>query len=440
MKNMLKVMTVALLLVGLLMFGAACGNTQEAAEEPEKIEDQAGEQTTEKAQEPKELVIGFTGPLSGPAAQYGQDVLNGLDFAVNDINSKGGFTVDGQPYIFKLEAMDDQADPTQTINNVRRMRDQFDVPTIFNPVFHSIAPMTEINMEEGNEFLIMAYSSTPEILHLDNELTVRIPPSFLTYVKAFVNDAWEEGWRKGAMLVTLGGYGDEWRAAFQEQWEHKGGEIVADQPANYYAETDYSTQLSAVIAKNPDFILIGGPSEPTALVIEQARELGYEGPLMLVDQAKIDNIEEVLGGTELMHNVMGVPATGDVGTKTAQAFKSRYEKTYNTINTWEAVWNYNSIYVLARAMEEAGSVDDPMAIREAFPKAFPLSGEEFPQEMYGIGDRGEIFGYGGVQKINDSGEYTTPTDYVWWTDSQEDFEKILEFTQADNVELIDIEE
>jgi len=37
-----------------------------------------------------EIGIGFTGPLSGPAAEYGQDCYNGVDMAVKEINAAGG--------------------------------------------------------------------------------------------------------------------------------------------------------------------------------------------------------------------------------------------------------------------------------------------------------------------------------------------------------------
>ncbi len=38
----------------------------------------------------EEIVLGYTGPLSGPAAEYGQDILSGVDMAVKDINAAGG--------------------------------------------------------------------------------------------------------------------------------------------------------------------------------------------------------------------------------------------------------------------------------------------------------------------------------------------------------------
>jgi branched-chain amino acid transport system substrate-binding protein len=39
--------------------------------------------------EAKDIVIGYTGPLSGPAAEYGQECANGLDMAVKQVNATG---------------------------------------------------------------------------------------------------------------------------------------------------------------------------------------------------------------------------------------------------------------------------------------------------------------------------------------------------------------
>ncbi len=60
-----------------------------------------------------EILIGYTGPLSGPAAEYGRDCANGVEMAVQDINAAGGVKINGKSYLFKLEKMDDRVDPTQ---------------------------------------------------------------------------------------------------------------------------------------------------------------------------------------------------------------------------------------------------------------------------------------------------------------------------------------
>ena len=375
------------------------------------------------AQAAKEVVVGYTGPISGVAAEYGQDCANGVEMAVNEINAAGGITVKGQKYQFKLVKLDDMVDPTKAVNNCRRLRDQYKAPAIFNPVFNTIAPMAKINQEKGNEFLIMAYTSTPKAIEIGNKLLAAIPPPFTVYVKSFADIAWARGWRKAAMVVTLGAYGDEWRHAFKEYWEKKGGQILADKPANYYTETDFSAPLTAALATKPEVLLIGGPSASTALVIEQARGLGYKGGFILIDQAKMDYIENILKSTKLMGNTIGVAAVALSPTVTAPAFDKKYVSIYKRMQTWEVSLNYTAMYGLSRAMVAAGTVEDPIAIRAAFPKAFPLLGDKFPVEYWGITPGGRMEIAGSVQTIDQAGKYGPVKMQVYWFKTEKEFKQ-----------------
>jgi branched-chain amino acid transport system substrate-binding protein len=373
----------------------------------------------------KEVVIGYTGPISGIAAEYGQDCAAGIEMAVADLNQAGGITVKGQKYQFKLVKLDEVLDPTASVNNCRRLRDQYKAPAIFNPLFNSLAAMAKINQEKGNEFLIMAYTSTPKVIEIGNKLLVASPPPFTVYVKSFSDIAWDKGWRKAAMVATLGAYGDEWRQAFKEYWLKKGGEITADKPANYYTETDFSAPLTAALATKPDVMLIGGPSASTALVIEQARGLGYKGGFVLIDQAKMDYIANILKGTKLMYNTIGVAPVEQSPTEAAPALEKRYRAQYKRMSTWEVWLNYNAMHALSRAMTAAQTVDDVYAIRAAFPKAFPLLGNKYPSEFLGITPAGRMYCLGSVQVIDQAAKYGQVQLVAWQYKTEEEFKKAI---------------
>ena len=373
----------------------------------------------------KEVVVGYTGPLSGVAAEYGQDVGHGIEMAISDINAAGGITVKGQKYNIKLAKLDEVLDPTASVNNCRRLRDQYKVPAIFNPLFNSIAAMAKINQEKGNEFIIMAYTSTPKAIEIGNKLLVAAPPPFTVYVKTFSDIAWEKGYRKAAMVATVGAYGEEWRAAFKEYWLKKGGEITVDKPANYYGETDFSAPLTAALATKPDVMLIGGPSATTALVIEQARGLGYKGGFILIDQAKMDYIANILKSTKLMYNTVGTAPVVQSPTPAAPAFEKRYRETYKRMSTWEVWLNYNAMSALAKAMAAAGTVEDAVAIRAAFPKAFPLLGDKYASEWFGITPGGRMYCPGSIQTIDKDGNYGKVKLALWPYKTEAEFKQAI---------------
>jgi branched-chain amino acid transport system substrate-binding protein len=256
-------------------------------------------------------------------------------------------------------------------------------------------------------------------------LTCAFSPPFTGYLKAFAEAAWDRGWRNAAMVVTLGAYGDEWRQEFRKDWEARGGKILADKPANYYTETDFSSQLSAALAAHPDFLLIGGPSEPTGLVIEQARNLGFDGGFILVDQAKMDYIADVVfkGDLSLMNHTFGVARVLDAPSLVIEDFDKRYHQKFGIPNTYEALLNYSALRAVCSAMEAAGTVNNPTAIKAAFPKVLPQSTSEAPTPFLGI--KGKRFYVAGSVGFVENGQFAKTHHYVWWAQNRSEFKQAV---------------
>ena len=58
---------------------------------------------------PDTIKIGVAQPLSGPIGSLGQDLLNGVNLAVAELN-KAGYTVDGKRVTLEVVAVDDKSD------------------------------------------------------------------------------------------------------------------------------------------------------------------------------------------------------------------------------------------------------------------------------------------------------------------------------------------
>lgn len=375
-----------------------------------------------------EIVIGFSGPLSGPAAEYGQDTANGIDMAIREINEKGGIVVNGQKHTFKLEKLDDRIDPTLAVNNVRRLKSNGAV-AIFNGVFNTISPLMKINEEKNNEFIIMAYTSTPKAMQMGNKLIVCVSVDFSAYIDFLVNWSMKKGLKRCAMMVTLGAYGDEWRQAFKTQWEKRGGTITIDKPANYYTETDFSAPLTAAIATKPEIMLIGGPSATTALVIEQARALGYKGPFMMIDQAKQDIIALHHNGTQLMGNLIGTGTVTGVPYPVGPAFSKKFKAAYKKEVNWECALNYTGMHALSKAIVAAGTTTDIYKIRAAFKKIFPLLGDKYPNEVFGINDAGSMLILSAVNTVTNG--ISDPGEFIcYWAKTKKEYDTVVKTSFA----------
>lgn len=309
--------------------------------------------------------IGYTGPLSGGAALYGKNVVNGIEMAIKEINA-AGLEVAGKKVKLELVALDDKYSPAESAINARRLVQQYQTSAVFVPHSGGIYAMQAFNEQE--KFLVMAYSSTPKITETGNKLTIRIPPVFNAYIEPFTRYEMKKFGKKVGMLPGDHEYAKNWSALFAPAWEKAGGTVVSNNPMSYNRSADFYSGVSRVLAEKPDVLFIGGPSEPTALVAKQARELGFKGGFLIMDQAKLDEMAKVTGGLSVLDGSIGVlPVAYDerIG---AKAFTTAYRKAFGADRdpTSESSYNYAMTHALVAAMKLAGSTTDAAAIRAKF--------------------------------------------------------------------------
>ena len=216
--------------------------------------------------------IGYSGPLSGGAAQYGKNALDGMLLAADELNA-ANLDVGGKKVKFEIVPLDDKYNPSETAINAQRLVQQYKTPAVLVPHSGGIFALQTTN--ERNNFIVLAYSSVPQITDRGNKLTLRIPPEFTTYIEPFSNYLMQRYGKKVAMIGADHDYGKAWAAAFKPGWEKLGGTVVAENPMSYNRATDFYSGVSKALAAKPDVLFVGGASEPTALVVKQARELGF---------------------------------------------------------------------------------------------------------------------------------------------------------------------
>ncbi|PZX34124.1 high-affinity branched-chain amino acid transport protein, ligand-binding receptor [Cupriavidus phytorum] len=331
--------------------------------------------------------IGYTGPLSGGAALYGKNVLSGVQMAVDEINASG-LEVKGKKVKLEVVALDDKYSPAEAAINGRRLVQQHKTPAVFVPHSGGIFALQAFNEQE--KFLVMAYSSVPRITDAGNKLTIRIPPAYTGYIEPFIKAQMKRYGKNVALAPADHDYAKAWVQAFLPAWEAAGGKVVANNPMSYTKATDFYSGVSRAISEKPDVMFVGGPSEPTALVVKQARELGFKGGFIVMDQAKMDEMARVTNGLGMLEGSIGVLPLVNDSRPATQAFNARYKKLHDGRDaTTEMSLNYTMVYALAGAMKLAGTTSDATAIRAKMPDAVKgLAKEVNPNEVDGIDAKG----------------------------------------------------
>ncbi|ODV44454.1 ethanolamine utilization protein EutJ [Cupriavidus sp. UYMMa02A] len=331
--------------------------------------------------------IGYTGPLSGGAALYGKNVLSGVQMAVDEINATG-LEVKGKKIKLEVVALDDKYSPAEAAINARRLVQQHKTPAVFVPHSGGIFALQAFNEQE--KFLVMAYSSVPRITDAGNKLTIRIPPAYTGYIEPFVKAQMKRYGKNVALAPADHDYAKAWVQAFVPAWEGAGGKVVGNNPMSYTKATDFYSGVSRAMTDKPDVMFVGGPSEPTALVVKQARELGFKGGFIIMDQAKMDEMAKVTNGLAMLEGSIGVLPLVNDGRPAAQNFNTRYKKLHDGRDaTTEMSLNYTMVYALAGAMKLAGTTSDAAAIRAKMPDAVKaLPKDANPNEVEGIDAKG----------------------------------------------------
>ena len=335
------------------------------------------------------IKLGFTGPLSGGSAKYGKNSEAGLVMAMEEINGKGGITVAGKKMKVELISLDDRYKPDLAVQNARRMVSLDKVPAVYCP--HSGGILAMMNFNEKEDFIVMGYSTHPKIVEMGNKLVIRIPADIRAYAGAFIDRARDRGVKKVAAVPGVHEYAKIWLDIFKEEWAKRGGTLTDVSPADYSKETDYYTHLTKVIAGKPDAILLVGPSEPAALIVKQARELGFQGRFILADQAKMEEMVKIVP-PEKLEGTIGLTPLYDRPIKDAAVFTKAYQKRFGEQEpcTTETAQHYESVGLLVYAMEIAGTTTDVRKIRAAMPQVFPLEkrGMLAPSGLFALRENG----------------------------------------------------
>ncbi len=355
------------------------------------------------------IVVGYTGPLSGGGAAYGENVKLGLELAVDKLNDMG-VEIDGKKATVELKSLDDKYVPSTAATNSQRLADQDKAAVVFSPNSGAIKAMQQVN-DGRSKFLIGAYTSDPAIMRTGNKLTVMFPPNFESYADPFTKKLMEGGAKKLALLGTQSEYGQQWTKRVTESWKQAGGTVGGDNSIDYATVSDFASPVSKALAEKPDSIFVGGPSQPTALIMEEARKQGFKGSFYVMDQAKLDEMEKITDPKNVTNSVGVLPVSqyDDPGTKDfLEAFKKKTDG--KKVATSETSLNFQGMAAVVKAMEVAGTSSDPEKIREAMPEAVTKVDKSFNVQAF-------------PTKVTDGGHLINPDLQAGYLDKDGKYQK-----------------
>lgn len=334
--------------------------------------------------------IGVVTPLSGGAADYGIAFQNGIKMAVEEINNAGGATVGGKKYVVEPVFCDDEFKPDKAVNCGKELSAQHKVRAIMTPSSLAAFPIMGFNQQEG--FILMATSQTPKFTAMGNKLAVRFINNtdrtmgpWVELVNKYFQKSGSQI-KKAAIMEVNTELGKSWAENFVKAWTKEGGKVSGK--ASYDANaTDFYPQLSTLLPNEPDAIVLTTVCQPSAIVIKQARELGFKGPFINSAACSGEELLKMLPSEQSDGTLLEVGSWG-FSEKTIDAFKQAYQDKFKIMPQLISGVGYEGTRWLIKSVEGAGVTDDATKIRAAMPAA--LSGLKNMFSMANLDEKGDV--------------------------------------------------
>ena len=305
------------------------------------------------------IKIGVSGPFTGGSSSMGVSMRDGVKLAIDEINKAGG--VLGRPIegVFR----DDEARNELGVQIAQELINKE----------HVVADVGFINT--GVALASQRFYQEAEIPVIDNVATGTVISSQFAKEKAnyvfrtaasdaiqapmIVNEAvTRRGFKKPAILADSTNYGQLGRADLETALTAKGVKPVAEEKFNI-GDTDMTSQLLRAKEAGADVILTYGIGPELAQIANGMAKLGWKVPIVgswtLSMSSFIDTAGKNGDGAVMPQTFIQV-----ANTPKRAAFIKAYQEAYKIDrmpSPVSAAQGYDSIYILAAAIKQAGSTD-----------------------------------------------------------------------------------
>ena len=298
------------------------------------------------------IKIGEYASLTGSEATFGQSSHQGTALAVDDLNAAGG--VLGKK--IQLITEDDQSQAGQPATVVRKLISSDGVMAVLGEVASSRSLEAAPICQENKIPMISPASTNPRVTEAGDYIfrVCFIDPFQGTVMANFARKTLKL--KSAAVLKeTSSDYSVGLAKYFVAGFTADGGNIVGEE--NYsHGDKDFSAQLTALKADNPDGIFVPGYYTEVGLIALQARQLGITVPLFGGDGWESSSLVPI-GGRALEGCYFSTHYSPQDTSSAVQNFVKEYRAQYGDTPDAMAALGYDSAMILADAFKRAGSTD-----------------------------------------------------------------------------------
>lgn len=288
--------------------------------------------------------------FSGGGATVGTNWKNGIDLAIEEINSKGG--VLGR----KLEVThaDSQSNPGIARAQVQKALDA-EPYVLLGPGYSGSVKVTAPLAAEAGITQIMG-GEAAELTQAGNKFLFRTSfgqQSSMPKVAKYINDELKA--KSVAIVWVNNDFGKGGRDVITKEFAKYNIKVAADLSTEA-GQADFAADVSKIKSAAPDAVFVYVNEEESARILKEIKRQGITAPLMgettLVGQKVIELAGDAANGAR-----GHVGLTTDAPVELVKAFREKFVKKYNYVPDHNGLKGWLAIYMIKAATEKMGKVD-----------------------------------------------------------------------------------
>ncbi|RAW17604.1 ABC transporter substrate-binding protein [Phytoactinopolyspora halophila] len=378
---------VAVLAAGCVEDGAADD------EEATAVEGLAGEGSGEECTIEEPVPVGVVFSLTGGAAFAGEYQREGLELAFEEINGKGGVE-------YELVLEDDATELEDSIAAFEKLIERDEVSIIVGPTLSDMAFSTFEDAQQAGVPVLGISTTAKGIPDIGDYVFRNSIPEEVALAQSLPAARDALGLENVAVMhdnedeFTSSAY-----TTMTEVLDEEGIEIVGDETFQT-ADTEFRSQLTKIREDDPDALVLSALPAATVPLVQQARELGLDVPIVggnaFNSPVMIDNLEDAAEGL-----IVGGAWSDALDSPGNAEFIESYTDTYDRAPDQFAAQAYTAAHMIDAAVR-AGCDGNREAIKTNLGQ---LSELDTVLGTLSLDENGEVHHEPVVQIVED-GEFT----------------------------------
>ncbi len=320
------------------------------------------------------IKIGINAPITGDIPKVGEGTKFAAKMWLADIEAAGGLSVGGKKYPVELVIEDNEAKAESAVKANTKMITEDEVLFIVGPQSSKQAVPAGDVANNYETPMITPWSTNPDSTK-DRPFVFRgcfLDPFQGPVLANFITEEFK--FSKAAVLYDVASdYPKGLAEFFKQAWEkiHGAGSVVAYESFTT-KDTDFSSQLSKINKSGAQVLFTPQYYNEVALIVQQAHELGWKGPIVGSDSW--GSAETVtLCGKDCYGQFFSTHYAAAGAKGATKAFIDRYQKEHGYVPDDVAALTWDSLRLVQTAVENSGKITgkiktDRKAVRDAMAK------------------------------------------------------------------------